>query len=71
VEFDPESLRRVREIQATRKGVISIAMHYGDWELLGLALDFNGLPMTVVQDTTENAALGKPWVGCGRRQATG
>jgi len=59
VEFDPESLRRVREIQARGKGVISIAMHYGDWELLGLALGFYGLPMTVVQDTTENAALGE------------
>jgi KDO2-lipid IV(A) lauroyltransferase len=59
VEFDPESLRRLREIQARGKGIIGITMHYGDWELLGLAMGFYGIPMTVVQDATNNAVLGE------------
>jgi len=59
VEFDPESLRWLREIQARGKGIIGITMHYGDWELLGLAMGFYGIPMTVVQDATNNAALGE------------
>ncbi len=59
VEFDPESLQRLREIQARGKGIVGITMHYGDWELLGLAMAFYGIPMTVVQDATRNAALGE------------
>ncbi|HXI82660.1 MAG TPA: hypothetical protein VNL17_01060 [Verrucomicrobiae bacterium] len=59
VEFDPESLRWLRDIQARGKGIIGITMHYGDWELLGLAMGFYGIPMTVVQDATNNAALGE------------
>ena len=58
-EFDPESLKRLREILARGKGIIGITMHYGDWELLGLAMPFYGIPMTVVQDATNNPALGE------------
>jgi Kdo2-lipid IVA lauroyltransferase/acyltransferase len=59
VEFDPESLKRLREILARGKGIIGITMHYGDWELLGLAMPFFGIPMTVVQDATNNPTLGE------------
>ncbi len=59
VEFDPESLKRLREILARGKGIIGITMHYGDWELLGLAMPFFEIPMTVVQDATNNPTLGE------------
>jgi Kdo2-lipid IVA lauroyltransferase/acyltransferase len=59
VEFDPESLRWLREVQARGKGIIGITMHYGDWELLGLVMCFFEIPMVVVQDATTNAALGE------------
>ena len=59
VEFDADSLALVRQIQARGKGIIFIALHYGDWELLGLAMGFNGIPMNVVQDAMENESMGE------------
>jgi KDO2-lipid IV(A) lauroyltransferase len=59
VEFDPESLKRLHELLTRGKGIIGITMHYGDWELLGLAMPFFEIPMTVVQDATNNPALGE------------
>ena len=56
-EVDPADLAFVRRIQARGQGVILITLHYGDWELLGLATSWYGIPMTVVSRTMRNAAL--------------
>ncbi len=52
VEVDIESLRRVREVQDRGKGVISVSLHYGDWELLGLSMPLLGAPLTVAAQQT-------------------
>lgn len=54
VEVDQESLKRVREIHARGKGIIFVTLHYGDWELLGLATAWLGFPMTIVAEQTRN-----------------
>ncbi len=59
VEIDADSLARVREIQAQGTGIIFMTMHYGDWELLGLATGFYGIPMTVIQEAMPNEAMEK------------
>jgi Kdo2-lipid IVA lauroyltransferase/acyltransferase len=57
LEVDEESVRRAREIQARGKGIILITLHYGEWELLGLATAWLGFPMTVVAEQTRNPHL--------------
>jgi Kdo2-lipid IVA lauroyltransferase/acyltransferase len=56
-EVEPEGLHRVRELKAHGKPIIFITLHYGDWELLGLASGFLAIPMTVVQEAMRNEAL--------------
>lgn len=56
-EIDPANLEFIRQIQARGKGIIFITLHYGDWELLGLATAWYGIPMTVVSRTMRNPAL--------------
>jgi KDO2-lipid IV(A) lauroyltransferase len=57
VELDRESLAGALEIQARGKGIILITPHYGDWELLGLATGYHGLPMTIVQEAMQNQSI--------------
>jgi KDO2-lipid IV(A) lauroyltransferase len=57
VEVDSESLQRVRELQARGKGVIFLALHYGDWELLSLATGYFGIPVTVVMELMRNRGI--------------
>jgi lauroyl/myristoyl acyltransferase len=57
VEVDEESVRRAREILARGKGIVFLALHYGEWELLGLATGWLGFPLTVVAEQTRNPHL--------------
>ena len=54
VEVDAESLRRVREIRDRGKGIVFVTLHYGEWELLGLATGWLEFPLTVVAEQTRN-----------------
>ncbi len=56
-EIDPANLELIRKIQARGKGIIFVTLHYGNWELLGLATAWYGIPMTVVSRTMRNPAL--------------
>ena len=55
-EVDAGNLAYVRQILQRGKGVIFLTLHYGDWELLGLAMGFDGIPLTVVQETMPDQA---------------
>lgn len=54
VVLDTGILERFREINSRGKGVLFITLHYGDWELLGLATAYYGILMTVVAEQTRN-----------------
>jgi Kdo2-lipid IVA lauroyltransferase/acyltransferase len=54
VEFDPASVQLVKEAQARGKGIIFITLHYGNWELIGLATPLLGIPSTIVTEQTRN-----------------
>lgn len=56
-QVDEQSLQRVRQLAARGHGIIFITLHYGDWELLGLATGFYGIELTVVQEAMQNEAL--------------
>lgn len=57
VDVDAAAIAEVRTISARGKGIIFLTMHYGDWELLGQAIGFYGIPVTVVQETMVNESL--------------
>ncbi len=57
IEFDPENVERLRAALAEGKGLVAIALHYGDWELLALATARFGVPMTIVAEQTQNPHL--------------
>jgi KDO2-lipid IV(A) lauroyltransferase len=57
VEVDPPSLELIRRLQSQGKGIIFLVMHYGDWELMGLATALLGFPSTVVTERMRNAGL--------------
>lgn len=51
-DLDPASFARMKELAAAGQGIICLSLHYGDWELLGLAMPLLGLPLTLaVQET--------------------
>ena len=54
---DPAGLQLVRELQAQRRPIIFITLHYGDWELLGLTTGLLGFPITIPTRTMRNAAV--------------
>jgi lauroyl/myristoyl acyltransferase len=54
VEVDTESLRLIEKARARGKGIIFITLHYGEWELLGLATALLGFPMTIVTEQLRN-----------------
>ena len=59
VEVDAEGLRSVRDLHAKGRPIIFITLHYGDWELLGLATGFYGFHTTIVTKTMRNDGLEK------------
>jgi len=54
VVLDTGILERYREINSRGKSILFITLHYGDWELLGLATAYYGIPMIVVAEQTRN-----------------
>jgi len=52
--IDAESLRLVEQARARGKGIIFITLHYGEWELLGLATALLGFPLTIVTEQLRN-----------------
>ena len=56
-DVDAEGLKLVRDLCAKGRGIIFVTLHYGDWELLGLATGFYGFDLTVVTKTMRNAGL--------------
>ncbi|HUJ10225.1 MAG TPA: lysophospholipid acyltransferase family protein [Verrucomicrobiae bacterium] len=57
VEVETEGFHRVQELRAQGRPIIFITLHFGDWELLGLATGFYGLKITVVTKTMRNTGL--------------
>ena len=56
-EIDPAGLQLVRDLQAQQRPIILITLHYGDWELLGLASGLLDIPMTIPTRTMRNTAV--------------
>ena len=56
-DVEAANLAQVQKIFARGKGIIFLTMHYGDWELLGMATGFYGIPMVVVQENRRNKRL--------------
>jgi len=54
-EVDPASLECIRRLQSEGKGIIFLTMHFGDWELMGLATGLLGFPLTIVTERMRNA----------------
>lgn len=57
VDLDTASLERVRALKAQGKPIIFVTLHYGDWEMIGLATGFYGIPVTVVQEAMKNEPM--------------
>ena len=57
IEVAAADVARARELLARGKGVIFLTLHYGDWELLGLATGFYGIRLNVIAEQMRNAAL--------------
>jgi KDO2-lipid IV(A) lauroyltransferase len=57
VEVDESSLQTMRAAYHRGTGLIAITPHYGDWELLGQAMGFLDMPLTVVQEAMPNESL--------------
>ena len=53
---NPEEYDRAKALQ-TERGLIMLTLHFGDWEMLGLATAAYGLKTTVVARELPNAAL--------------
>ena len=57
IEIDEAAADHARRQQAVGKGLIVICPHYGEWELMSLALGFAGLPYTTVAEPTKNPVI--------------
>jgi KDO2-lipid IV(A) lauroyltransferase len=57
VEIDEASLARAQEILKAGKGLIFATLHYGDWEILGLAAALLDMRLTIVQEVMRNRPL--------------
>lgn len=55
VEVDWKGLERLREMHSRGKGLIGLTLHYGDWEMVGLAIGLLGEPFTVVVQSISDA----------------
>lgn len=62
VEPNVDRLLCIHELQRRGKGVLFVTLHFGDWELLGLATAVYGMPMNVVTETMRNTALERVFV---------
>ncbi len=56
-QYDPAAVARVHELQKQGKGIIFLTLHYGDWEMLGLAAGHLGIHLNVVVETMRNKSL--------------
>ncbi len=56
IEVDPAGWEQVQAIAARGRGLIFVVLHYGDWELLGLATGLLGMPATLVTEDMRNTA---------------
>ena len=54
---DPEGLKLLAALRVKRRATILITLHYGDWELLGLATGLYGTHLTIVSRTIRNPLL--------------
>jgi len=57
VEMDAENLAYAKSVIGRGKGVICITLHFGNWEVLGLASGLLGLPLHVVTETMRNTGM--------------
>ena len=57
VTLEETGLQLARKYQAEKRPIILITMHYGDWELLGLATGLYGIPMTIPTRTMRNTTI--------------
>ena len=58
VEVDPEGLARVQEILARGKGGLAMISHFGNFEMLAIAVGFLGLaPLNLVVKRMENPGI--------------
>ena len=62
IEVDEIGLQLVRNLRTQGRPIIFITLHYGDWELLGLATGFLDIPMTIPTRTMRNTAVEKVFV---------
>jgi KDO2-lipid IV(A) lauroyltransferase len=62
VEFSDADLALLAKLKADGRGVIFLTMHYGDWELTGLATGFVGHKLTIVAKPLRNASLQREFV---------
>ena len=59
IEVDEAGLKLVRDLQAQGRPIIFVTLHYGDWELLGLATGLLNIPMTIPTRTMRNTEVEK------------
>jgi KDO2-lipid IV(A) lauroyltransferase len=57
IEIDPRDLALARGMVEEGRGIIFVTLHYGDWEMLGLASGFLGVPLHVVTETMRNKGM--------------
>jgi KDO2-lipid IV(A) lauroyltransferase len=57
VEIDEMALAHAQAVLQRGKGLVFATLHYGDWELLGLAAPFLGMSLTIVQEAMRNRPL--------------
>jgi KDO2-lipid IV(A) lauroyltransferase len=57
VEVDPDSLRMAEAARARGKGIVFVAFHFGEWELLGVSMALLGFPMPIVMEQLRNPHL--------------
>ncbi len=57
VEIDPDNLRMAEAARARGKGIVFVAFHFGEWELLGVSMALLGFPMTIVMEQLRNPHL--------------
>jgi len=59
VDVDAKSARLIDECRARGKGIIFVTLHFGEWELLGLATALRNFPMTIVTEQIANPHMAR------------
>jgi Kdo2-lipid IVA lauroyltransferase/acyltransferase len=57
----------LREALARGKGVLLLTGHFGNWDLLGVALAQRGFPLTVLSKVSRSGAVNRLWMGTRER----